>query len=972
MAESLLWRPFFSSPSLVVGLGLVCGGVALALHSRLGPRTTRSSSGWLVYVPLALPLFYVLGIGSTPLAGMVLLTGGLLLVGLMAWKNRPIWLLPVLGGLIPLGVYVQTLLPSVGEADTFEFQVVVPQLGVAHPTGYPLYVLLGKVFTFLPMRNVAWRVSLSAAVFGAGAVVIVYLVARELNGQLPVRTPAARRDGGRGLFAFLTALAVAFSGTFWSQATAAEVYTLHNLLAMGILLLLLRRARVSSPQAVPSLRAWHGAFFLLGLSLTNHLTTALLAPAFLLALVSDRPEGKAREWVAAAALFALGLSLYLFIPLRWPALNEGLWMSAREFLRYVTGGQFHGALRLDGWRDPARWRIVGRLLKQPYGWPGIALAAVGTAGLMVRRRLTLTITGITFAAFFAYGLNYHVADIAVFLLPAHLILGIWMGAGALLVADWLSGQLPGSGAAWLSVAAIFFALIPLSNLWGNYEAADRSRDRGGVAWGRYALEQPLDEGSALLADTTKFAPLYYLQQVEGVRPDLDMVLLGTEAEYQRELRRRLDEGQTVYLARYLPQLHGLYLRSVGPFAEVQRAPPDPERLSGPPLAEATDRIDLLDAGVARDPLGRPVRHVMLRWRAVEPVDGDLEVRLRLVDEEGRARWETEGTRPVNGLYPTNAWPEGVSVTDYHEVRVPAWLPMGEYGLEVALSRPFFEDAAADADEGLFWTSLGGIEVEQRPDREPLPNRHAVAFDGGGWLTGSDVPDAVVAGGPVAVELSWEGIDEDKQVYLTWEGAVEGGTHNPAHSLTMGTVRSRQAVSAPLQTGQHVLRLGMVGRQVHCIWLGAPEESCPVARINVIPTGEGLANFGDRVLLRNAELGIRAARPGDVVRVSLWWRALRAMAIDYTVFVQLIGPDGRLHGQVDSWPVQGTYATSEWIPGRDVSDQYEVRLEPDAPPGEYRVVVGLYELATMERLRVLNPEGRPIGDSHIVGRLDVRR
>ncbi|RLC93667.1 MAG: hypothetical protein DRI77_11675, partial [Chloroflexi bacterium] len=87
-----------------------------------------------------------------------------MLAMLMAWGKQTRWTVPTLLGLTTLALYLRTLLPSVGQADTFEFQVIVPRLGVAHPTGYPLYVLLGKLFTLLPLGNVAWRVNLASAV----------------------------------------------------------------------------------------------------------------------------------------------------------------------------------------------------------------------------------------------------------------------------------------------------------------------------------------------------------------------------------------------------------------------------------------------------------------------------------------------------------------------------------------------------------------------------------------------------------------------------------------------------------------------------------------------------------------------------------------------------------------------------------------------------------------------------------------
>jgi hypothetical protein len=992
LAEGGFETLFYTSLLVVVATAIGCAGLALALwRLSLFTPARLTVGGWASLLPLALPLPYVVGAVSGPLAGVVLLLGGAGLVLFMAWWDRPPWLLPASLGLAVLCLYLFTLLPSVGEADTLEFQVVAAKLGVAHPTGYPLYVLFGKLFTLLPLRNVAWRVNLASAVFGAAAVVVVYDVVRRLSCEA-LATRRARRLGA--LMAFLAALAFAFSATFWSQALVAEVYTLHNLLVAAILWLLLRQvassegrerrlARAEGAADVRGtssyrarIRRWHTISFLLGLSLTNHLTTALLIPAVALAWLMDwlrdRTSWKARDGLAAAGLFLLGLSLYLFIPLRWPALNDGRWMTLGEFLRYVTGGQFHGALRLDGWRDPTRWRIVGRLLHQPFGWMGLALAAVGVARQALSsaalHRRALAVTGVTFVAFFVYGLDYYVADVVVFLLPAHMILAIWMGIGAACLVELMTARIPFARHAWRAALVALFALVPLSAVWTNLPAVDRSQDRGGYAWGQYALDQPLEPGSAILADTKKFAPLYYLQQVEGVRPDLDMVLLGSEELYQADLRRRLGEGQTVYLARYLPHLDGLYLRSVGPLVEVGGGP-DIRASSGESLARLGGRVELLDVDVESDPLGRALRHVTLHWQAEAPVDGDLVVRLRLVDADGRARWTTDGVRPVNGLYPTNAWPPGVPVADCHEVPIAPWLPPGTYSLQVGLFSPFGDQGLTSSEGSGPWVPLGALGVQLPSAPEPLPHRRRLSLGDGAWLTGVDVPGEVTAGAPLTVDLAWRGVAEDERVHLSWADSAEGGA--VSFPLPAGMVRSRHTVTAPLESGLHTLRVEMVGEPARCAWLAPLGRGCPLARVHVLKRQEGLATFGDRVLLLDAEVGKGTAVPGEVIPVRLRWRGLRPMEEDYTVFVHLVGPDGRLHGQADSWPVQGSYPTSQWAAGQEVRDPYEVRLEGDAPPGEYRVAVGWYLLETMERLRVLDEAGKPISDSFVVGTLEVR-
>jgi hypothetical protein len=981
LAEAALQSVLYSSALIVAVVALGCAVVAVALWHFWPPVL-----GSLSAIPLALPALYTVGIVTGPLAGGVIVVGSGVLTVLVAmltvWQDRHRWLLPPSLALVTLALDLRTLLPSIGEADTLEFQVVAAKLGVAHPTGYPLYVLLGKLFTWLPMNNVAWRVNLASAVFAAAAVVVLHGIVRRLT--------------DRPLLSFLSVLAFAFSSTFWSQAVIAEVYTLHSLLVASILWLLLGERGSGDGPGIEEARRWQATFLLTGLSLTNHLTTVLLVPATGLALLWDRPRLRAKDWLAAGGLFLLGLSVYLFIPLRWPALNDGRWMTLRDFMSYVTGGQFHGALRLAAWQDPTRWRIVGRLMQEPFGWIGVGLAALGVVNLAKRGRRTLALTGVTFAAFLLYGLVYIVADIAVFLLPAHAVLAVWMASGATLLAGLLSSNLssalPGRAEAiWRPGLAAMFALIPLSRIWINLPAIDRSRDRGSALWGRYVLSRPLAEKSAILADPTKFAPLYYLQQVEGVRTDLDMVLLGSEELYQADLRRRLAAGQTVYVARYLPHLEGLFLRSVGPLVEVRGEPsgavqgtvcggnPAPDTM----LGRFAVGVQLLGADVDEDPLGRALYHVMLRWCAAAAVRDDLVVRLRLVDARGEVRWTSEGKRPVGGLYPTNTWPAEVPMSDYHEVRIPPWLPPGTYRLEVGLSAPFGDGSVLVDDDSTAWLTLQRLDVEPPSDSDPLSERRLCSFVEGTWLTGFDLPGEVMAGAPFGVDLAWRGVEEDKRVRFWWATssaagllATERHADEAGSTVTKGMLRSRHTISAPSEAGTYALRveLGDEGGAVHRArsgWLAPPRRSCSLTEVRVLPGGEGLANYGERVLLVEADVAQGGATPGDAIQVSLRWRGLGSMGEDYTVFVHLVGPDGRLHGQADSWPVQGTYPTSQWEPGREVADPHQVRLERDAPAGLYRVEVGWYLLETMQRLQVVNEEGKAVADSFVVGTFSVQ-
>jgi hypothetical protein len=114
-----------------------------------------------------------------------------------------------------------------------------------------------------------------------------------------------------------------------------------------------------------------------------------------------------------------------------------------------------------------------------------------------------------------------------------------------------------------------------------------------------------------------------------------------------------------------------------------------------------------------------------------------------------------------------------------------------------------------------------------------------------------------------------------------------------------------------------------------------------------------------------------SQPGSLLHVALTWQALAPLAEDYTVFVQVLDANDGIVAQVDSWPVQGTFPTSQWVPGESVEDQYQVPLPVDLPPGQYRVQVGFYLLRTLRRLSVLDDTGTAVDDKLLLTGLTVK-
>ena len=162
--------------------------------------------------------------------------------------------------------------------------------------------------------------------------------------------------------------------------------------------------------------------------------------------------------------------------------------------------------------------------------------------------------------------------------------------------------------------------------------------------------------------------------------------------------------------------------------------------------------------------------------------------------------------------------------------------------------------------------------------------------------------------------------------------------------------------------------GTPGEPFYPRWL-APETtvlSLPSLAVSGRPpAGPGTVNYGDRILLLEVTPGTEALSPGAPLELRVRWQCLRTMDVDYTLFVQLLAPDGVPRGQIDVWPRDGTHPTSAWREGEVIEDSYVVYAAEDAPLGEYEVAVGWYLLETMQRLSVLDAEGKAVADRFLL-------
>ncbi len=132
------------------------------------------------------------------------------------------------------------------------------------------------------------------------------------------------------------------------------------------------------------------------------------------------------------------------------------------------------------------------------------------------------------------------------------------------------------------------------------------------------------------------------------------------------------------------------------------------------------------------------------------------------------------------------------------------------------------------------------------------------------------------------------------------------------------------------------------------------------------------NLGNVIMLEEAELLQARFRPGEILGVSLRWRALAAIPAPYVVFVHLIGPNGTLVAQEDVQPLQGARPTNTWQPGLRLWDPHQVYLPSNAPAGVYQLRAGMYAVGEPgSRLVVVDPgEASVEANSILIAEIEV--
>ncbi len=404
---------------------------------------------------------------------------------------RPV-IIPILVYLLSITLYVTCLAPSSTWGDSSEFCTNVGILGCCHPTGYPIYTLLGRtVATFFPFGDIAMRTNLLSALAAAGALSLLSILTWMMT---------------RSRMASLAAAALlAFSHTFWTHAVMAEVYTLNSFFMMLMAVILVRwyinlpygRADESRLPQIPL------ALFALavGLAFGNHMGTVLFAPSALFLLARAKPKSwkssslfliaaaffvmwglyykshsdiggfstcmllaalfgvaflwnllGARTFFIMGSMFALAYSAYLYLPIRSRVDTMMDWGNPENignFLWVVRAEQYQ--YRMFKFISEHNWSALFEALQRlnlPIQFT-ILCSFISIFGLFSftevsrRRKHPVSSNGMTFLVFtlllfftcIAYTVNYDIPDSPPYFIPAYTMFALWFGWGLMAIRD---------------------------------------------------------------------------------------------------------------------------------------------------------------------------------------------------------------------------------------------------------------------------------------------------------------------------------------------------------------------------------------------------------------------------------------------------------------------------------------------------------------------------------------------------------
>ncbi len=411
-------------------------------------------------------------------------------------------------------LYIKTACPTVEFIDSGELAVNCLLLGIPHPTGYPLYVLLGRFAVLLLPGEVIFRCHLLSLICTSLSAGLLFVIIKSL---IPF-------SGYKFSVSASISLFMAFSPVWWSQGTANEVYCFTLLADLIVILLFVKYIFERKPGFLLA------GFYIWGLSFGSHMSTIFLMPAIIyLLFITDGIKGIFKlRYLWAVFFLIIALSVYIYLPVRAsfkPFLNWGNPVSLEGFINHISAWQY----RVWMFKSPALMlegiSYFFTLLHQQFGVSGLSLTVVGIIIMLKKRFKVSMFLIIIIVADIIYSSNYEIVDIDAYYLLGFAGMAIFAGAGLAYIIGILTGAKLITNYKKAIKAFIVFVLIalPAFNLFDNYYRQDKSRKVFAAEGVKNMLASMDKNGIALVENWDLYSPWLYFRYALNIRPDVVMI-----------------------------------------------------------------------------------------------------------------------------------------------------------------------------------------------------------------------------------------------------------------------------------------------------------------------------------------------------------------------------------------------------------------------------------------------------------------
>ncbi len=441
-------------------------------------------------------------------------------------------------------IYIITLAPTVIQIDAGELAAVQTTLGIAHPTGYPLFTMLGYLFLLIPLPfTKTLMANLLAAIWCSLAVFFFYKTASIIlnnptSFNSPIEKPKLKKlkdqkkekaqPDKTKIPTFKILVAIVFGGfvlalskTFWFQSTSVEVYSLH-LFLISLIIFFLLKAYLKEGN---DLRDWLIFAAFLALGFTNHMTTLLILPSTAYLFFVKNKFNKAsfkKIGIMLAVFFPILIVVYSYLPIRAsqnPIINWGNPVDMERILRHISGKQYQ--VWLFSSMDAAKKQFVYFFNNLPseFATVGLLFVIVGIFTSFFKAKRFFIFNTITFFSCLLYSINYDIIDIDSYFLLSYISFSFFTVFGILRLLQWFEQHKMTSA---ISAGIIF--LFCAVQFYINY---DKVNQRSVYVFEDYSksLINSTEKNSIIFSYQWDFfiSESYYFRNVEGFRKDVTII-----------------------------------------------------------------------------------------------------------------------------------------------------------------------------------------------------------------------------------------------------------------------------------------------------------------------------------------------------------------------------------------------------------------------------------------------------------------